>query len=169
MQAKGFATALMAAAITLTTGCASIIGEPTQMVSINSSPDGANIANTDEKGMSVFKGTTPTTVTLQKADGSYFGGKTYALTISKDGFGSQIITIDSSPNGWYIGGNLLFGGLLGWLIVDPLTGSMYTLTPDAINTGLPQQVATSDDGKSLHVALLQNLPSSAHNQLTRIN
>ncbi|GGO80037.1 hypothetical protein GCM10011348_15830 [Marinobacterium nitratireducens] len=169
MKAKGIATAIMAATIVMTTGCASIVGEPTQMLSINSSPDGAKIAITDEKGISVFKGTTPTTVTLQKADGSYFGGKTYALTISKEGFESQVITIDSNPNGWFIGGNLLFGGLIGWLIVDPLTGSMYTLSPDVINGSLsPQQVSTSDDGKSLNVVLLEDLPSEAYDHLTRI-
>lgn len=27
-------------------------------------------------------------------------------------------------NGWYLG-NLLFGGLLGWVIIDPITGAMY--------------------------------------------
>lgn len=31
-------------------------------------------------------------------------------------------------NGWYIG-NLLFGGIIGLLIVDPATGAMWTLIP----------------------------------------
>jgi hypothetical protein len=38
-------------------------------------------------------------------------------------------------DGWYFG-NLLFGGLIGLLIVDPATGAMYKLEPNEINCNL---------------------------------
>jgi hypothetical protein len=43
--------------------------------------------------------------------------------------------LDSSVSGWYFG-NLAFGGVIGMLIVDPLTGAMYNLTPDKIDQPL---------------------------------
>lgn len=42
-------------------------------------------------------------------------------------------------DGWYFG-NILFGGLIGFLIVDPATGAMYTLKPDTLNVHLVSNV-----------------------------
>lgn len=103
----------------------------------------------------MFEGTTPTTVTLIKSDGSYFVGKEYVVAISKEGFSDQLITIHSKVNGWYIGGNILFGGFIGWLIVDPLNGNMYTLTPGQITSTLSNETAStgSMDDSSISVVL----------------
>lgn len=148
------------AAVSLMTGCASIVGEKEQTVTINSSPTNANVLITDERMMEVHADTTPTTVQLRKSDGSYFGGKTYNVEISMDGYESRSMMINSSPNGWYIGGNIIFGGLIGWLIVDPLTGAMYNLTPDTLNTSLGESVATADDGDSeITLVLVEDVPS----------
>jgi len=34
---------------------------------------------------------------------------------------------------WYLAGNIVFGGIAGWLIVDPLTGAMWRLSPKEVN------------------------------------
>jgi len=141
-------------------GCATIIGDSTQLIPISSSPSQAKISIADETGNNVFEGTTPTTVTLIKSDGSYFGGKEYVVTISKEGFSDQLIAINSQVNGWYIGGNILFGGLIGWLIVDPLSGNMYTLTPGQITSALSSETASTDlmDDSSISVVLYKDVP-----------
>jgi hypothetical protein len=147
------------ATLSLMTGCATIVGDKEQTVTINSSPSNANVLITDERSMPVHSGTTPTTVQLRKSDGSYFGGKTYTVEISKDGFESRSMMINSSPNGWYIGGNLLFGGLIGWLIVDPLSGAMYNLSPDTLNASLGESVATTADGDAeITLVLIEDVP-----------
>ncbi len=122
-------------------GCATIVGHQTQLMTINSTPGDAAILITDEKGMDVFKGSTPTTVTLQKSNGTYWGKKSYVVRISKDGFETQSIQITASANGWYIGGNLVFGFIIGWFVVDPFNGNMYTLSPEVINTSLLDKTA----------------------------
>ncbi|WP_346795461.1 hypothetical protein R5M92_08385 [Halomonas sp. Bachu 37] len=147
------------ATLSLMTGCASIIGDKEQTVTINSSPSNADVLITDERSMEVHNGTTPATVQLNKSDGSYFGGKTYTVEISKDGYESRTMMINSSPNGWYIGGNLIFGGLIGWLIVDPLTGAMYNLTPDTLNASLGERVATTDGDTEITLVLVEDVPS----------
>ncbi|MDN3554480.1 hypothetical protein [Halomonas maura] len=159
MKFKAMVAAIGAAGVMTLTGCASIVGDKEQAIIINSTPSRADVVVTDERSQEVFHGETPTTVTLRKADGSYFGGKSYSVTISKEGFESRTVAISSSPNGWYVAGNLVFGGLIGWLIVDPLTGAMYSLSPDSISTSLGESVATTEDGaQELNLVLLQDVP-----------
>lgn len=134
----------------LLSGCATIVGKPDQMVSISTEPDNAEVVITNKKGRVVHKAQSPTNVILDKADG-YFGGETYSVNIRKEGYDSQNVVIDSQPNAWYILGNIGFGGLIGWLLVDPATGSMYKLSPEEINAVLNPKaapdVATSTSDK----------------------
>ena len=155
----------------LVSGCATIVGDPDQALPIKSTPDNASIVITDETGAEIYKGTTPTTVTLQKSDGSYFGGKDYTVVISKPGYDSQKIPVHTNVNGWYIGGNLLFGGLIGYLIVDPLNGDMYSLSPEAVTSTLGESTAHNNketDG-SISVILLENVPEDLIGQLQPLN
>ncbi len=114
-------------------GCASIISGSTDKVTFNSTPNGANFQIKDENGKSVHHGTTPSTVSLDRGDG-FFDGQTYDVDFSSDGYVSSYQTVDSSLNGWYFG-NLIFGGFLGLLIIDPATGAMFDL-PENVNASL---------------------------------
>lgn len=157
--------AAMAAAMAMT-GCASIVGDKDQSISINSTPSQAQVLITDETSREVYAGETPTTVQLRKSDGSYFGGKSYTVQISKEGFQNRSMSISASPNGWYIGGNLVFGGLIGWLIVDPLTGAMYNLSPDQINTTLGETAVSNANGEQeINLVLIEDVPSELHGEM----
>ncbi|EOO5014132.1 hypothetical protein HB128_RS26415 [Escherichia coli] len=118
------------------TGCATIVGDKTQTVQVNSNPSGADFIIKDESGKTISSGKTPQNVTLQKSDGSYFGKKSYQITFSKENYQPVTLPIKASANGWYIGGNFVFGGIVGWLLVDPFNGGMYTLSPESLNLGL---------------------------------
>jgi len=120
-------------------GCATVVGDETHALPLRSSPSEASVVITDEKGTEVFRGTTPTTATLQKSDGSYWGGKTHIVTVSKPGYETRAVTVTPHPNGWYIGGNIVFGGLIGWFLVDPWTGKMYNLSPTEVDASLPSR------------------------------
>lgn len=159
----------MLAMVTLAglSGCATIAGQPDQLVPISSTPSAAQVVITDETGTEVYRGSTPASVTLAKSDGSYWGGKEYLVELSRDGYESQRIPIESNPNGWYIAGNFLFGGLIGWFIVDPLNGDMYTLSPAAIESELPESMARNDrstDG-GISVVLLSQVPNGLRDEL----
>jgi hypothetical protein len=152
----------------LISGCATIVGDKTQLMPVSSTPSDAFISIIDEKGTEVFKGTTPTTVTLPKSDGSYWGKKSYTVKINKEGYEPQIIPITASANGWYIGGNLIFGGLIGYFIVDPLNGAMYKLSPEQITTTLGEKVLPKTEG-DVSFLMLQDVPDSLRQDMTRIN
>lgn len=113
----------------------------------------------NKAGEKIASGPTPYTVALKRSRG-YFQGEDYLVTVSKFGFQDQTLQINSSVNGWYIAGNLVFGGVFGWLIVDPLTGAMWTLDPDTLNATLPANAhADNADGTTLNVVLLENVPA----------
>ncbi|MDE8035779.1 hypothetical protein OQ257_11515 [Actinobacillus equuli subsp. equuli] len=135
---KKYLSILLASSTLIISGCATIMGDKTQTLPISSNPDGATYTITDEKGNVVQKGVTPSMITLEKSDGSYFGKKTYTLSFTKKGYKSVTYPLKTSPNGWYIGGNLVFGGLVGWLLVDPLNGGMYNINPDKVNVTLSE-------------------------------
>ena len=106
-------------------GCATIMSHGPQTLHIISQPDGATCEITDTtEGKSIANATTPYTVSLERGAG-YFLKKYYGVTLSKDGYMKEKITLTPQLNFWYVC-NIFLGGALGALIVDPLTGSMWT-------------------------------------------
>lgn len=161
------ASVLMATMI----GCASIVGNPLHTMPISSVPSDADILIKDESGAEFFKGKTPTTVSLPKSTGKYFGKKSYTVTISKEGFEDQSVTVTASANGWYVGGNFVFGGLIGWLIVDPQNGKMYNMSPENISSTLKAKVLTSSSSaqSSLPIVSLVNIPVELRDKLSPVS
>lgn len=153
---------LVATAI-LATGCATIVSESQYPVRIQSNPSGAPFVVKNREGATLYKGTTPDTVLL-KAGAGYFKGEKYQITFTPKGkkAKSQTFILDTTLDGWYLGGNLLFGGLVGYLIVDPLTGAMYKL---------PEQFfADLEDGRTgLHIISTESLTAEQKSQLQPIN
>jgi uncharacterized protein YceK len=157
-------------ALVMLAGCASIVGHDTQTVGLKSVPPGAAVTIVDEKGETIFEGKTPTTVTLKKSTGSYWGGKNYVVKLSLPGYKDQDIALKTSPNGWYLAGNLVFGGLIGWFIVDPFNGGMYTLSPDQVQASMHSQVADNFKYKSgdLTIVMIQDIPHNLRSKMTRV-
>ena len=107
------------------TGCATIMSHGPQTLPILTQPDGAECEITDvAAGKSVVKAKTAHTAVLERGNG-YFQKKYYDITLSKEGCVAGKVSITPELNPWYIS-NLLLGGITGMLIVDPLTGSIWT-------------------------------------------
>lgn len=127
----------------LLSGCASIVSDSTYPVQIKSSPSGKNFVVKNEAGERVHAGRTPQTVML-KAGAGFFDGATYEVEFSA----GNTLTIDSSLDPWYFG-NIIFGGLIGLIIVDPATGAMWKL-PESVSATIyeetPPRVAPERTG-----------------------
>jgi hypothetical protein len=164
---KTFVAALLLGVTFVLGGCATIVGDEDQLIPIGSDPDFASVVIVDESGRQVFSGTTPTSVTLQKSDGSYWGKKSYTLTVTRPGYASRTIPITARANGWYIAGNLVFGGLIGWFIVDPFNGGMYTLTPKQVEAELGRQAAREErrDDNGIRIVLIEDVPPALRAQM----
>ncbi len=105
--------------------CATIFGKSKYPVTIKSTPNAADIIITNKKGDTIFKGTTPAVVTLKSGNG-YFKKESYLIKLSAPGYSEKIYPIDFILSEYYFG-NILIGGAIGMLIIDPLTGCMWTL------------------------------------------
>ena len=155
---------LAALSFVMVTGCSSIVSKSEYSVAVNSTPDGANFTITDRAGQKVHSGITPSSITLKSSAG-YFKGETFTIALNKEGFAQKTYTLNSSVDGWYWG-NILFGGLIGMLIVDPATGAMYNL-PDRVDISLDRSSASANKN-TLNVVSINSLSPEQLEQLVKL-
>lgn len=146
-------------------GCASIVSDSKYPVNISSSPKGAKLSVEDDSGRTIFTGRTPANVTLNASEG-FFQAAEYTIICEKEGSYSRTTTLNSGLDGWYVG-NILFGGLIGWLIVDPATGAMWKLD-DNVHVNLEAKESASIE-KSLHILTINQVPEDMRSKLVKIN
>ena len=150
----------------LVSSCATIFGYSSYPISVNSNPVGATVSITDKKGKEVFKGASPTTITLKSGAG-YFSKAEYQVRIFSAGYNEQIIPVNYKLNGWYFG-NILIGGVLGMLIVDPITGAMWKLDTAPINVTLSRSTVFLET-PTLNIVGLESIPLNLKDKLVRLN
>ncbi|NDJ26556.1 hypothetical protein DMB95_01090 [Campylobacter sp. MIT 12-8780] len=155
--AKFFALATLGIGIS---ACSTIINGTTQKMTFESNPSSASIEIKTSGGISIGKYTTPASVTLERGRG-YFTPQEYKVLVSKPGYKDVEFNITHRVSGWYIAGNLIFGGLLGWLVVDPITGAVYILEAEGSNI--------TSDGDTITISLLEELSLEQQSKLQRIN
>jgi hypothetical protein len=123
----------------LTSNCATIISGSKQNIKFNSNPTNATIF-IDE----VQVGKTPYETKLERK-------REYEVKIQLDGYKTYETKLTKKFNAWYLG-NIVFGGLIG-LIIDPITGAIYNLTPDQINAQMTQGTAFVESKNGLYIAV----------------
>ncbi|WP_444923758.1 hypothetical protein ACJJH9_19625 [Microbulbifer sp. DLAB2-AF] len=161
---KKLALGTAVAGLVMATGCASIVSDSSYPVTINSSPNGANFTIINEAGLDVHSGVTPDTITLPASDG-FFSSASYTVKYQMAGYSEQSFLIKAGMDGWYVG-NIVFGGLIGWLIVDPATGAMWKLPESAHVTLQPSTAAAPIGG--LNIASIDEVSEDVKSQLVRI-
>lgn len=152
---------LLAACAVITTGCATIFNGESQPVNIQSVPEGAQVTIVNRAGEKIHVGAAPITLPLKRGAG-YFKSEQYTLKFEKEGFTAMELTITGTVSGWYIG-NLVFGGLIGFLAVDPITGAMYTL-PETVRGSLEALPAKSGTANTLTIVSTEYLTTEQKQQ-----
>lgn len=84
-----------------------------------------------------------------------------------DGYTTKEIIVSAKLNGWYFG-NIFFGGVIGMLIVDPLTGAMWKISERAVYASLEQVGATSVT-PALTIIDIKDVPETMKKDLIRLN
>lgn len=121
-------------------GCASIVSGGPKSLPIMSTPDGAELEIKNlRSGETILKTRTPFTATLERHAG-FFESAKYEVLINKEGYLPHQSVIEAEVSGWYFG-NILFGGLIGLLIVDPASGAMWKISEDSVKAKLYQDTA----------------------------
>jgi len=146
-------------------GCATIINGTTCSVTITSQPEDADVTVVNSAGRTVFTGKTPAAVELRRGKG-YFQGEHYTVKFVKSGYQPTELRITKHLDGWYFG-NILLGGWIGMLIVDPLTGAMWTLDNNICADLSPLPSAFNTEG-TLNVVCLNDVPENLRKHLREI-
>lgn len=146
-------------------GCASILTKSNYPLVINTDPQGVDISITNKKGRTVYVGQSPATVKLNSGFG-YMSKAEYVVKLSTAGYDDHLITVGTSIEGWYFG-NILFGGLIGMLIVDPLTGAMWSLDTEEINVTMKQK--KDAEVPTLQVLDINDISEEMRKLLVRVN
>jgi len=116
---------IFALSLLFLSGCATIISGSVQEVSIKHTGDAKAVITNSDNSI-IYKGNIPATVSLSTGNG-YFQKSTYHVDVlDKNNEHVGLGIIDSSLNNWYFG-NLLVGGIIGMVLIDPFTGAMWTL------------------------------------------
>ncbi|MEM7391401.1 MAG: hypothetical protein AAF492_03555 [Verrucomicrobiota bacterium] len=126
--------------VSLLTGCASILSKSDYPVSITSSPSGADVKVSNSSGLVVHQDKTPTTAVLP-AEAGFFKAETYTMDFSKPGYDDTMRIEKATMDPWFLG-NIIFGGFVGVLLVDPLTGAMWQLPPQTQAVLGPKEAVT---------------------------
>lgn len=159
-------TVLLSCSILLSS-CASIVSHTSYPVSISSAPNHADFRITDVKGREILSGQTPTTVNL-RTKGGYFKKQTYVIKFTKEGFDDKMMTITCDLNGWYFG-NIVFGGFIGLLIVDPLTGAMYKINQRDLQAVMNQSTASVEQPEDgLQIVSINDVPENLKDKMIRV-
>ena len=127
MNRKLFLALTVGAFVGFLSSCATIMKDNNQPVPINANVEDVHIKLINRQGQTIFEGKTPVTASLKTSGGGYFDPQAYKIIATKDGYEMQQTLIDWNISNWYIFGNLVFCGLIGYLIVDPISGDMYYL------------------------------------------
>lgn len=125
---------IFALLVVVASGCASIVSRSTYHIPVRSNVDGTLVTVRDRRGTVCATARTPAIVTLKSGNGFFTSGL-YTFTFEKDGYSGEVQKRQARLDGWYFG-NLIFGGIPGMLIIDPITGAMFTLDEHPINGNL---------------------------------
>jgi hypothetical protein len=152
-------------------GCASIVNGGDREISIATQPPGATASVRKSGGnimdvVAVEK--TPCTISLDPKKG-YFSGQSYTLRLELQGYKATEVELTPKMSGWYWG-NLVLGGLIGMLAVDPATGAMWNIAPDKIDRKLASGQSALIKNKTGFVVVLESELTPAERQhMVRLN
>ena len=149
----------------LLSSCATIVSKSTYPLSIESEPNNAKVSITDKNGKEVFLGNTPATVKL-KAGSGFFTRAEYQVKFSSPGCDDKVVPVTFKIDGWYFG-NILFGGLIGMLIVDPATGAMWKIETDYLKETLEKSANIAD--AEMKIVDINDIQESWKSHLVRVN
>lgn len=158
-------SSVLLSSLFLFSSCATIVSKSKYNVVINSNPSNAKIIITSKNGVEVFTGTTPTTIKL-RANSGFFAKEEYLVKLSSPGYDDRIVPITFKLDGWYFG-NILIGGLIGMLIVDPATGAMWKVKTNFLNETLTK--STVSNKAEFQILDINDIPENWRNYLVKVN
>ena len=167
-------------------GCASIVTRTAYPVTIESTPSDARVSIFNDRNMQIFSGRTPATIVLNSSSG-FFTPPRYLIEVTSSIDNERYsYELRGKIDGWYFG-NILLGGFLGMLIIDPATGAMWKIDEqyihfDMIGDGASNlapsnpggsgasvgSASSASSGSSLRIIELDDVPDDLREYMVQI-
>jgi hypothetical protein len=158
---RAYLTITLLSTILICSSCATIISGTNYPLHIRTDPAGARVTVKNKKGKTIFEGKSPASIKVRSGAG-YFTKAKYYVKLSSPGFAEKTVEVNFKFNGWYIG-NLLIGGGIGMIIVDPLTGGMWKIADPVVDEKLDPSNAST-----LQIINIKDIPESQLKNLVKI-
>lgn len=120
-------------ALTLSSGCATIVNGRSADITLQSTPPDAMVTVRDDEGVVIAQTTTPGKVTLKRSQ-KFLRPARYTATFEKPGYVSIETPIKPKLNPWVLG-NIVLGGPFG-LGVDLASGALWRPADKTIDQAL---------------------------------
>ncbi len=154
--------------ITCMYSCATIFSSSKYPVQFKSTPNKVLVEIIDRDGVMVYQGETPAVVQL-KANKGFMKKAIYNIKFSKNGFTSKSYSISATLDQWYWA-NLVLGGVIGMLIVDPASGAMFQINTPFIDAVLSSESNSNNiEDNTIQVYDINNIPEHWKEHLSKIN
>ena len=134
-------------------------------MNLSTAPQDTKIIIENHKGENVYRGLSPVIISIKSSNGIIEPAE-YRIYVDTEGCKKHIINIRCNNDEWYIG-NIAFGKLINWIVVEPCTGNMWMLTKN-INDYLSIKQPTSAC-KKLCISTRKQVPRELENKLIKIN
>jgi hypothetical protein len=120
-----FSTCSLGLLVLLNTGCASLLGQSSWPVYVDSVNSDCDFVVRNQYGLEVNTATTPKLLRLASGIG-FFEKADYTLTFIRSDLSEFEIKLPAKINPWYYA-NIPMVNLIGLGLVDPATGAMWSL------------------------------------------
>lgn len=80
------------------------------------------------------------------------------------GYDDKVVPVLFDLDGWYFG-NILLGGIIGMLIVDPATGAMWKIDTEYLN----ETLNSSSTEAQMNIMDVNDIPENWKTHLVQIN
>ena len=118
----------------------------------------------NHKSENVYRGLSPVIINIKSSKG-IINPAEYKIYVKEEGCKKHIINIRCNNDEWYIG-NIAFGKLINWIVVDPCTGNIWKLTKN-IKKYLSIKEPTPAC-KKLCISTRKQVPKELENKLVKV-
>jgi hypothetical protein len=122
MRPLACGAAVISMTVVFSSGCGTIINGTTQSLAVSSDPSGATLSLDDGTTY-----TTPASINLKR-------DRDHTIKVSKAGYETETLVVSRSMS-WWFAGNLLFGGIPGF-VIDAISGGMWRFEDETLGVTL---------------------------------
>lgn len=130
---------------------------------------GAEVKEVEHREKLVFGGALPATVILSDSSGNVDKVIGYVIKFEIGGYYPENITLKRTADGWHVENYLGLGKVIGWFVLNPQNGGIYTLSPDQLQAASSENGSQSKlDSNRIRLVTVHEVPKSLRDKITLV-